>query len=330
MNKLLEIEHLRVTFKTPKGEITPVDGINLDIIPGETVCIVGESGSGKSVTSLSIPGLLGGNGRIAEGHIRLDNVELTSLSEAQLRKVRGKQVSMVFQEPMTALNPVIPIGNQLIEVVRVHSRTSRKEAASAALQMLRNVGIARPEAVMKEYPHSLSGGMRQRIVIAMALICKPRLLIADEPTTALDVTIQAQILHLMKQLRHHHDTAILLITHDLSIVAEMADRVAVMYAGQIVEQADVNSLFDQPVHPYTQGLMKSVPSLNAGTERLVPIPGTVPSLADLPAGCRFQERCPYAAAPCRQEQPQLDQVGAGHLVRCWLPHHQSQSQAAGG
>ncbi|MFE6074563.1 ABC transporter ATP-binding protein [Paenibacillus sp. NPDC057886] len=330
MNKLLEIEHLRVTFTTPKGEITPVDDISLDINPGETVCIVGESGSGKSVTSLSIPGLLGSRGRITEGHIRLDNVELTGLSETQLRKVRGKQVSMVFQEPMTALNPVIPIGDQLIEVVRVHARTRRRKAAETALQMLRNVGIARPEAVMKEYPHSLSGGMRQRIVIAMALICKPKLLIADEPTTALDVTIQAQILNLMKQLRQNNDTAILLITHDLSIVAEMADRVAVMYAGQIVEQADVNSLFDKPVHPYTQGLMKSVPSLNGGTERLVPIPGTVPSLADLPAGCRFQERCPYVTEPCRQEQPQLERVGTGHLVRCWLPHHQPQSQAAGG
>lgn len=330
MNKLLEIEHLRVTFTTPKGEVTPVDGISLDINPGETVCIVGESGSGKSVTSLSIPGLLGAKGRITEGHIHLDNVELTGLSETQLRKIRGKQVSMVFQEPMTALNPVIPIGDQLIEVVRVHARIRRREAAETALQMLRNVGIARPESVMKEYPHALSGGMRQRIVIAMALICKPKLLIADEPTTALDVTIQAQILNLMKQLRQNNDTAILLITHDLSIVAEMADRVAVMYAGQIVEQADVNSLFDNPVHPYTQGLMKSVPSLNGGTERLIPIPGTVPSLADLPAGCRFQERCPYVAEPCRQEQPQLERVGTGHLVRCWLPHHQPQTQAAGG
>ncbi|WP_145409712.1 ABC transporter ATP-binding protein [Paenibacillus xylanexedens] len=320
MNNLLEIEALRVTFTTTKGEVSPVDGINLAITPGETLCIVGESGSGKSVTSLSILGLLGEKGRIAEGHIRLNGTDLTELNQTQLRKIRGKQVSMVFQEPMTALNPVMTIGNQLLEVIQVHTKLNRRQAEHAVLQMLQKVGIARPEAVMREYPHSLSGGMRQRIVIAIALICEPKLLIADEPTTALDVTIQAQILNLMKQLREERETAILLITHDLSIVAEMADRVAVMYAGQIVEEAEVFSLFDEPLHPYTQGLMRSVPTIQSGAEdRLVPIPGTVPSLTDLPQGCRFQARCPYAIEQCSLEAPSLRQVSAKHVVRCWLP-----------
>jgi len=319
MAYLLEVEELSVSFRTEGGEITPVDGIRIAINPGDTMCIVGESGSGKSAAALAILRLLGEGGRISGGSVRLNGEDLVSKTEAELRSFRGKEIAMIFQEPMTALNPVLSVGSQLIEAIRLHSKRSRKEARRVAAELLRSVGIPRPEAVLGEYPHSLSGGMRQRVVIAMALAGDPKLLIADEPTTALDVTIQAQILELMKRFRERSGAAIVLITHDLGVVAEMADRVAVMYAGRIVEEADVFSLFENPLHPYTQGLMRSVPSPDAVRgQRLVPIPGSVPSPAAMPAGCRFHERCPQADRRCREEEPPLEPVRAGgHKARCW-------------
>ncbi|MFB9325623.1 ABC transporter ATP-binding protein [Paenibacillus aurantiacus] len=322
MKHVLEIESLTVTFRTENGEVTPVEDVGFAVQPGEIVCIVGESGSGKSVTSLAILNLLGRSGRIGQGQIRLDGRSLTELTEAELRKARGKEAAMIFQEPMTALNPVLTIGDQLREAIRLHVGLRGKAANDYAAGLLRDAGIARPESVLKQYPHALSGGMRQRVVIAMAIAGKPKLLIADEPTTALDVTVQAQILALLKRLRAQHDTAILLITHDLGVVAEMADRVLVMYAGQIVEETDVFSLFERPLHPYTKGLMAAVPAIADELEhRLEAIPGSVPDLARLPAGCRFHPRCPAATDRCRSETPPLTQSGSGHLVRCWLTGH---------
>lgn len=327
---LLEIEGLTVRFRTNRGEVTPVDGLTLAADPGETVCIVGESGSGKSVASLSILRLLGSNGRIAQGTIRLGQDELTTKSDAELRRIRGKDVAMIFQEPMTSLNPVFTVGHQLREAIRLHSPRWGKAARAHAVELLRQVGIPRPEAVVHSYPHTLSGGMRQRVVIAMAIACEPRLLIADEPTTALDVTVQAQILELLKRLREQSRTAILLITHDLGVVAEMADKVAVMYAGQIVEEADAFSLFAKPLHPYTQGLMRSVPSFGPhGGGRLEPIPGSVPSLHRLPQGCRFHPRCPHAVDICRTEPPRLEPAGENRRARCWLVREE-QNPAEGG
>lgn len=316
---LLEVNRLRVAFRTEQGEQVSVDDVSFILKSGETVAIVGESGCGKSVTSLSIMGLLGENGSITHGSIQFDQTSLTACSEAQLRKLRGSQISMIFQEPMTSLNPVMTIGEQIEEVIRLHLKQSQKEAKASAIEMLRKVGIPRPEAIAKEYPHALSGGMRQRVMIAMALICQPKLLIADEPTTALDVTIQAQILDLMKKLQGESGAAILLVTHDLGVVAEMADQVIVMYAGQVIESGDVFSLFRAPQHPYTQGLMGSIPRLDqVKKERLLAIQGAVPSLQQMPTGCRFHPRCPHAAAICREKQPNLIPAGDGHHVRCWL------------
>lgn len=319
MKHVLEIESLTVTFRTESGNVSPVEDMSFAVRPGEIVCIVGESGSGKSVTSLAILNLLGKGGEIGPGRIRLAGSVLTEKSEAELRQARGKEAAMIFQEPMTALNPVLTIGDQLREAIRLHTGLRGKAADVYAADLLREAGIARAEQVMKQYPHSLSGGMRQRVVIAMAIAGKPKLLIADEPTTALDVTVQAQILALLKRLRASHDTAILLITHDLGVVAEMADRVLVMYAGQIVEETDVFALFDRPLHPYTKGLMKAVPVISDGPDyRLEAIPGSVPDIGRLPSGCRFHPRCPAAADRCRGEMPKLTHADAGHLVRCWL------------
>ncbi|MNO26450.1 Oligopeptide transport ATP-binding protein OppD [compost metagenome] len=321
MELLLEVDHLQVAFQTDQGELISVDEVSFELGSGETIAIVGESGCGKSVTSLSIMGLLGTSGSVIQGEIRFNGSILTDCAENQLRRLRGSEISMIFQEPMTSLNPVIPIGEQIAETVRHHQNKSRKEAKAVAVDMLRKVGIPRPEAIIKEYPHVLSGGMRQRVMIAMALICKPKLLIADEPTTALDVTIQAQILELMKQLQQESGAAILLVTHDLGVVAEMADQVIVMYAGQVVEAADVFTLFRAPQHPYTQGLMKSIPRLDQHKkERLFAIPGAVPSLKEIPSGCRFHPRCPLAVGRCKEEQPELISAAAadGHRVRCWM------------
>lgn len=332
---LLEIAHLTVGFRTDGGDLKAVDDLSLTVDEGETICIVGESGSGKSVTSQSILRLLGRSGIIGNGEIRFKGHNLLDKSEQELRRMRGKEIAMIAQEPMTALNPVFTIGNQLMEAIKLHSKRRRREARGYAIELLRRVGIPRPEAVMNDYPHSLSGGMRQRVVIAMAIASKPPLLIADEPTTALDVTVQAQILQLLKKLQEDSGTTILLITHDLGVVAEMADRVVVMYAGQIVEQTDVDSLFDRPLHPYTLGLMKAMPTIHTNSveseDRLIPIPGTVPSLNHLPQGCRFHPRCPYSQPICKQAEPPLAAGEDNHLVRCWLTiPTETNHQAAGG
>ncbi|MBD3919391.1 ABC transporter ATP-binding protein [Paenibacillus sp. PR3] len=332
---LLKIERLSVGFRTDGGELKAVDDLSLTVYEGETVCIVGESGSGKSVTSQSILKLLGRNGIIQQGEIRYKGHNLLGTSEQELRRMRGKDISMIAQEPMTALNPVFTIGNQLLEAIKLHSKRRRREAREYAVELLRRVGIPRPESIMNDYPHALSGGMRQRVVIAMAIASKPPLLIADEPTTALDVTVQAQILQLLKKLQKDSGTSILLITHDLGVVAEMADRVVVMYAGQIVEQADVDALFNRPLHPYTQGLMKAMPTIHTqtdeGEDRLISIPGNVPMLNHLPQGCRFHPRCPYSQPICRQAEPPLAAGNDKHLVRCWLTiPTETIQQAAGG
>ncbi|MCS7462083.1 ABC transporter ATP-binding protein [Paenibacillus doosanensis] len=324
MDHLLQVNHLQTAFRTDKGEVISIDDVSFSLKPGETIGIVGESGCGKSVTSLSIMRLLGSKGRIRQGEIRFGGADLTGMTEAQMREIRGNEISMIFQEPMTSLNPVFTIGHQMGESIRLHLKMKPKETRAYAIEMLKKVGIPRPEAIVDEYPHALSGGMRQRVMIAMALSCKPKLLIADEPTTALDVTIQAQILELMKKLRQDSGTAIMLITHDLGVIAEMADKVIVMYAGQVVEETDVFTLFDEPKHPYTKGLMSSIPHIDSGMdERLASIPGTVPSLHQMPQGCRFHTRCPYAVERCLQQAPPLMQSGANHLARCWLAEEHS-------
>ncbi|WP_276355021.1 ABC transporter ATP-binding protein [Cohnella caldifontis] len=314
----LEVENLTVAFRTELGEVRPVEGLTFAVKPGETLCIVGESGSGKTVAALSLLRLLGKNGGIRAGSVRLNGEELTRKSETEMRSIRGRDIAMIFQEPMVSLNPVFTIGHQLTEAIRLHTDRRGKAAKAHAVEMLRRVGIPRPEAVYGEYPHTLSGGMRQRAMIAMAVACEPRLLIADEPTTALDVTVQAQILELMKRLAAGSGTSIVLITHDLGVVAEMADQVAVMYAGQIVETADVYSLFENPLHPYTRGLMRSLPAFGSEREgRLSAIPGAVPPLSRLPRGCRFHPRCPMAESICESEEPELQPAEVSRRVRCW-------------
>ncbi|GER75092.1 ABC transporter ATP-binding protein [Weizmannia acidilactici] len=321
MAPLLKVDGIKTEFKTEKGTVTSVDNVSFELNEGETICLVGESGCGKSVTSLSIMQLLERNGKVSQGSIEFEQTNLLDLTEAEMRKIRGNRISMIFQEPMTSLNPVLTIGDQLTESIRLHMGYGKKQAKAYAVEMLNKVGIPRAEEIFGDYPHRLSGGMRQRVMIAMALSCKPKLLIADEPTTALDVTIQAQILKLMKELREESKTAIILITHDLGVVAEMADKVAVMYAGQIVEETDVYTLFDEPKHPYTLGLMKSIPHItNPDDTRLDSIPGSVPSLYNMPKGCRFYDRCPFAMEKCRTDQPELKPMKdkKPHSIRCFL------------
>ena len=319
---LLEIDGLKTHFFTRDGVVRAVDGISFAVYPGETLAVVGESGCGKSVTSLSILRLIASPpGRIVAGRIRFQGRNLLDLTEPQMRKLRGNEISMIFQEPMTSLNPVLTVGRQIAESLIVHRGLTRAEAMSRAAEMLRLVDIPEPQRRLGEYPHQLSGGMRQRVMIAMALACNPRLLIADEPTTALDVTIQAQILDLMRQLKQKTGAAIVLITHDLGVVAEMAQRVVVMYAGRKVEEAPVDELFGRPRHPYTRGLLNSIPRLDeaatAGRKRLAEIPGLVPSLREEIPGCAFAERCAYATQRCRREAPPLEAKGGGHWVACW-------------
>ena len=316
---LLKVENLVTAFKTERGAIRAVDDISFTINQGQTVGLVGESGCGKSVTSLSILRLIQSPpGAIESGKIWFKDKNILSFSEAEMRTLRGNSISMIFQEPMTSLNPVFTIGDQIGEVFRIHQNLSKKAAREKAIEMLRLVKIPAPESRVDEYPHQLSGGMRQRIMIAMALACRPQLLIADEPTTALDVTIQAQILDLMGQLQNELNMAILLITHDLGVVAEVCDEVIVMYAGRMVEQGSVRQIFSNPSHPYTVGLLHSIPRLGHKTEYLPTIEGSVPSLANLPRGCRFQARCPKAQDICRQTEPQLVKVGDGHMSACHL------------
>ena len=315
---VLSVQGVHVTLHTARGDVPAVDGVSFEIGAGETLALVGESGCGKSMTALSIMRLVPTPpGRIVAGSVRLRGDELLDKTEAAMRAVRGDRISMVFQEPMTSLDPVFTVGRQLTETVLAHRSVSRDEATQLAVAMLRKVRIPEPVRRMAAYPHELSGGMRQRIMIAIALLCRPDLLIADEPTTALDVTTQAQILELIRELRVEFGMAVLLITHALGVVAEMADRVAVMYAGRIVEMADVATIFAAPRHPYTTGLLASIPDLVQSGQRLATIPGTVPNLLNPPPGCRFWPRCPRADAACRDAQPPLVEVGAGHLAACW-------------
>ena len=318
---LLRVDNLKTEFRTDQGPATAVDEVSFSLTAGETLCLVGESGSGKSVTALSIMGLLADNGRIAGGQVVFEGQDLVTLPDSRLRTVRGNSMAMIFQEPMTSLNPVLTIGDQLAETMVLHLGLTKKQAGARAVDLLQKVGIPRARDVVDDYPHRLSGGMRQRVMIAMALSCRPKLIIADEPTTALDVTIQAQILRLMRELSAETGTATIFITHDLGVVAEMADRVAVMYAGQVVEETDVYTLFDQPKHPYTVALLKSIPHITTPAgDRLTPISGSVPSLLHLPTGCRFRERCPQAMDRCTTELPALRPLNApnAHSVRCWL------------
>ena len=313
---LLEIDSLRVSFATARGEARAVDGVSLSVRAGETLCIVGESGCGKSVTALSIMGLVPSPPAALSGSIRFEGCELLGLNRKQWSDLRGNRIAMIFQEPMTSLNPAFTVGSQLTEALMRHRAMSRPQAREAAIAMLARVRIPSPERRIDDYPHRLSGGMRQRVMIAMALLCQPALLIADEPTTALDVTIQAQVLALMRSLRDETGTAIMLITHDLGVVAQMADRVAVMYAGQVVEQAPVRELFSQPQHPYTVGLLGAIPAIAAPRARLSAISGMVPAATAMPAGCRFAERCPFVQPECRADPVELVELSAGHWSRC--------------
>jgi len=315
---LLEIQELKTWFHTDDGVVRAVDGVSLALGPGETLAVVGESGSGKSVTSLSVLRLVPRPpGRFEGGRVLYRGRDLLELTEREMRAIRGKEISMIFQEPMTSLNPVYTCGEQIIEALVVHEKLARPAARTRAVELLGLVGIPAPEQRVDEYPHQLSGGMRQRVMIAMALACRPAILIADEPTTALDVTIQAQILELLKRLQQELGMAVLLITHDLGVVAETAHRVAVMYAGQVVEYCDVEAAFRRTLHPYTAGLLASLPRLGEVRDTLRVIPGTVPNPARFPGGCRFHPRCPLVEARCRAEEPPMLTFDGNHQVRCW-------------
>jgi oligopeptide/dipeptide ABC transporter ATP-binding protein len=319
---LLEVRNLKTYFFTEDGVVKAVDGVDFVVNSGEVLGLVGESGCGKSVTSLSIMRLIGAPGKVVDGAILFDGREILKLSESDMVHMRGNRMSMIFQQPQSSLNPVFKVGDQVAEVLRIHQKMDREKAWNVAVDLLRLVGIPDPEKKASAYPHEMSGGQAQRVMIAMALALNPQLLIADEPTTALDVTIQAQILDLMRDLRNRMNTAVVLITHDLGIIAEMADRVAVMYAGRIVEQSDVKKLFAEPLHPYTQGLIASIPILGQVKERLDVIPGNVPNLVNLPPGCRFASRCrsrvEFGLEICTELEPELVSASPDHLVRCWL------------
>jgi len=323
VNSIIEVKNLRTSFKTDAGLFYAVDDVSFDVEAGETLGIVGESGCGKSVTSLSIMGLVPNPpGKIESGEILFKGKNLLTLSREEMQAIRGNQIGMIFQEPMTSLNPVFTVGNQIAESISIHNKKlSRKELREKTLTMLKLVGISSPSTRIDDYPHQLSGGMRQRIMIAMALSCNPKILIADEPTTALDVTIQAQILDLIKKLQKEFQTALILITHDLGVVAETCDKVVVMYAGRIIEQGLVEEIFNHPKHPYTKGLLNSVPHFESGArrKRLETIPGIVPSLSQLPEGCRFQARCRYVTDQCRKIDPPLETIDKGHKAACYHP-----------
>ncbi|MHB1395105.1 MAG: ABC transporter ATP-binding protein [Clostridia bacterium] len=320
MEKLLEIKNLRTYFYTEDGVIPAVDGVDLYIKPGETLGIVGESGCGKSVTSISILRLIPSPpGKILEGsEILFDGKSLLELSEREMRKIRGNEISMIFQEPMTSLNPVFKIGDQISETLMLHQKMNKGQARVKSIEMLKLVGIPRPEKVVDDFPHRLSGGMRQRAMIAMALACNPKLLIADEPTTALDVTIQAQILDLMNKLKSEINASVMLITHNLGVVAETCQRVVVMYAGKVVEEGDVYSIFEDPKHPYTVGLLKSIPSTEVEQGKLESIPGVVPNPLNMPKGCRFEPRCSKAMEICKEKQPEVTVLGEERRVSCFI------------
>jgi len=315
---LLSVNKLKTHFLTPEGVIRAVDDVSFKIDKGKVLGLVGESGCGKSVTALSLMRLIPQPGRIISGEIFFDGRDLLKLGNEEIRKLRGNRMAMVFQDPMTSLNPVFTIGNQISEIFRVHKGLKRSEAMNKAQFLLQRVGIPDPSRRIKEYPHQLSGGMKQRVMIAMAISCEPSLIIADEPTTALDVTIQAQILRLLRELIETSNTALILISHDLGVIAEMADEVAIMYAGKIVEYANTADLFAAPLHPYTIGLLQSIPRGEEKKKRLQTIEGSVPRLTDLPKGCMFNPRCKYVVEQCRRDEPELVDSGGGHLVRCWV------------
>jgi len=328
-DELLRVENLRTYFYTEDGIVKAVDGISLKIKRGETLGLVGESGCGKSVTSLSIMRLIAMPGEIIEGEIRLRGLDVRYLGEEEMRHIRGNRMSMIFQQPTSCLNPVFRVGDQISESLIIHRNYTKQQARMRSIELLTMVGIPSAKTRIDAYPHEMSGGMCQRVMIAMALACEPELLIADEPTTALDVTIQAQILELMKDLKSRFNTGIILITHDLGVVAEMADNVVVMYAGKVVEEAPVNDLFEAPKHPYTQGLLASIPVLGEVRERLAVIPGSVPSLRNLPPGCRFAGRCPHVMDICRKEEPALLTLSENRTARCWLYSEEAMSQKDG-
>ena len=333
MNKpLLEVKNLKTFFKTRNGIVKAVNDVSYSIYPGKTLGIVGESGSGKSVSAMSVLRLLDANGYIAGGTVTFDGQDLSKVTTEQMYHIRGNRISVIFQEPMTSLNPVFSVKKQLSEPFIIHQGMSKKEAAAKCIEMLKAVQIPNPEAVAKQYPHQLSGGMRQRVMIAMALACKPDILIADEPTTALDVTIQAQILRLMNDLQKENGTAIMFITHDLGVINEMADNVVVMYCGQVVEQAPARVIFTncEKSHPYTEGLMYSIPRLNDDRKKLDPIPGAVPHPLDLPKGCKFAPRCKYCTQKCIDAEPELKQVAEGQYVRCFYPDKEERRSAEHG
>jgi len=320
MSTLLEVKNLQITLKTEKNNYNLVEDINLKICHKKSFGLVGESGCGKSITVLALMGLLPNPPlKVTKGQVIYNGkVDLLKLSKEEFRKYRGKEISMIFQEPMTALDPLYTIGEQVTEILKIHEKMSKKEMYDRSIEMLRKVGIPRPEGIAKEYPHQLSGGMRQRVMIAMAMICNSKLLIADEPTTALDVTIQAQILDLMNELKESNDTSLLMITHDLGVIAETCERVAILYAGQVVEEADINDIFHDTMHPYTKGLLKSVTTLRDRRKTLYSIPGMVPSVDKMPNGCRFSQRCPNVMDICKKEQPNLNSYSSSHSCRCWL------------
>lgn len=316
--QLLAVRNLKTYFYTQDGVVPAVDGVDFSVNRGKTLGIVGESGCGKSVTSLSVMGLIPNPpGKIVEGEIMFEGKDLTKAHETDMRHIRGNEISMIFQEPMTSLNPVFTIGDQIMEAIILHQKLAKKDARERSIDMLKLVGIPAPEKRIDEYPHQMSGGMRQRVMIAMALSCNPKLLIADEPTTALDVTIQAQILDIMRKLQRDIGMAIMLITHDLGVIAEVVERVVVMYAGKVVEEAPVGELFAKPLHPYTLGLLGSIPMIDKKSDRLKVIPGVVPNPMNMPAGCRFNPRCEYVMDICREKQPELKAIGPDHQVRCW-------------
>ncbi|MCV0378335.1 MAG: ABC transporter ATP-binding protein [Nitratireductor sp.] len=327
MEKLLQVDNLKIEFKTENGVVSPVDNVSLGLHRGEKLAIVGESGCGKSVTSLAIMGLLGKTATVANGRMLFEGRELPKGGSREWEDIRGRDIAMIFQEPLTSLNPVFTVGEQISEPIRTHQRVGRAEARKRSIDLLKRVGINRAERVYDEYPHALSGGMRQRVMIAIALSCNPKLLIADEPTTALDVSIQAQILELMRGISSDYDTAIIIITHDLGVVAEMADRVVVMYAGQVVEVGDVFAIFENPRHPYTRGLLNCTPRIHELRDELEVIEGSVPSPLKMPKGCRFHPRCAFADERCISQQPELIEHAGQHAVRCWLfDEHGKESQ----
>lgn len=329
MSHLLEVKGLTTVFRGDYGQMVSVDHVDFHVDEGEIVCLVGESGCGKSVTSLSIMGLLGRDGAVTDGSVLFDGKNLLTMSEKELDELRGDQITMIFQDPLTSLNPAFTVGNQIAESIRIHMKLSKTEAAKRAGMLLKKVGMPDAEGVMRKYPHTLSGGMRQRVMIAMALACNPRLLIADEPTTALDVTIQAQIMELLLQLQRENGMAVILITHDIGLVANMADRVLVMYAGQIMEQAPVRELFVNPIHPYTQALLDTVPTIRDAADRqLMAIPGMVPENYDGIKGCRFAERCPYRQAKCDAPQEAYE-FAEGHRARCIVRREQAAAGKTG-